>query len=447
MADPRIWIDPPVFSWSRVLRIGGLWLAVVLALLLPFARKADDPVTQTPTLARLAPAAAMAQRAKMQPTAEQRAASSAAPASGEILACGGIRLKAQAGAEPDTTLLLSRLDTPATREARERTVAALRASKAELAQAAALILDADVTATATAFASQASVPQRCEGEGCAPDEPGKAVATTRFDALARLAVTTSDPRLYGVAFQACGPARGRIGGACQMLSADQWARLDSENAAPWLVMAASAQQTQNPAALAEAMHHVAKAKRSDVGWGVLPEVVLSHAPDGDVASLATTQLLIELIGVQAAWANPGYQAASAYCRDEALRDANRRQTCAEVADVLTHRSATLLDQMTGAAIGARVGWAPERIEALKTEREAIQQVMANRLGTGRDALSCERVRAHLSYVRDVARLGEVGAGRLAIQRSGTGMAEWARLFREAAAKSAQADRLSQTSGR
>jgi hypothetical protein len=35
--DPRIRFDPPAFSWGRVLRIGGLWLAltlVVVALLL-----------------------------------------------------------------------------------------------------------------------------------------------------------------------------------------------------------------------------------------------------------------------------------------------------------------------------------------------------------------------------------------------------------------------------
>ena len=35
MAEPRIWFDPPAFSWGRVLRIGALWLALVLLLLLP----------------------------------------------------------------------------------------------------------------------------------------------------------------------------------------------------------------------------------------------------------------------------------------------------------------------------------------------------------------------------------------------------------------------------
>jgi hypothetical protein len=42
MAKPRIWFDPPAFSWGRVLRIGALWSALVLVLLVPLLVTVDE---------------------------------------------------------------------------------------------------------------------------------------------------------------------------------------------------------------------------------------------------------------------------------------------------------------------------------------------------------------------------------------------------------------------
>jgi hypothetical protein len=41
-AEPRIWFDPPAFSWSRVLRIGALWFALVLGVLAIVFTAVDD---------------------------------------------------------------------------------------------------------------------------------------------------------------------------------------------------------------------------------------------------------------------------------------------------------------------------------------------------------------------------------------------------------------------
>jgi hypothetical protein len=41
MAEPRIWFDPPAFSWGRVLRIGLLWSAAVLMVLVPVLLTVD----------------------------------------------------------------------------------------------------------------------------------------------------------------------------------------------------------------------------------------------------------------------------------------------------------------------------------------------------------------------------------------------------------------------
>jgi hypothetical protein len=42
MAEPRIWFDPPAFSWGRVLRIGLLWFAAVLMVLVPAMLQVDE---------------------------------------------------------------------------------------------------------------------------------------------------------------------------------------------------------------------------------------------------------------------------------------------------------------------------------------------------------------------------------------------------------------------
>jgi len=42
MGEPRIWFDPPAFSWGRVLRIGGLWFALVLVLMALWMAVEDD---------------------------------------------------------------------------------------------------------------------------------------------------------------------------------------------------------------------------------------------------------------------------------------------------------------------------------------------------------------------------------------------------------------------
>ena len=53
--------------------------------------------------------------------------------------------------------------------------------------------------------------------------------TEARESLARFAATTPDPAAYALAYRMCGSGRLRDG-ACGMLSAEQWARLDPGNA-------------------------------------------------------------------------------------------------------------------------------------------------------------------------------------------------------------------------
>ena len=72
----------------------------------------------------------------------------------------------------------------------------------------------------------------CVGSTCPEDIMRAHVMAQLTDELARRAVYSSDPRLYGLAFKMC---RLFVSvPACSSLNVWQWARLDPENGAPWL---------------------------------------------------------------------------------------------------------------------------------------------------------------------------------------------------------------------
>ena len=57
------------------------------------------------------------------------------------------------------------------------------------------------------------------------------------EALVKLASASRDPQVYALAFLSCGYTGG---GACDLLSAQQWAEMDSDNGVPWLLVASAA---------------------------------------------------------------------------------------------------------------------------------------------------------------------------------------------------------------
>jgi len=400
----RIWFDPPGFRWRRVLIVSGVSIAVVVGWMLSGSDESEPAPSPLPVAVRsTASAAAPRVLARTSPSAQEPARRASAD---EVEICGGTWVKLGPEGAPDAQASLQAM----MRDVRERTVAAMHGSASELSRAAALYLEASAAAAASR------------------------------DQLARMALSTADPKVYGLAWNACGL---RQEGACQMISAGQWARLDPYNAVPWLFAAALANDRKDIAAVDDAMHHVAKAQRSETGGNVLQSVLLAHVPSGQRELLGSVQLLRD--AARSAMA-PDHASATQYCKDEAIRDVNRRQACAEIADVLAVKSSALAEQKTGAAIGKRVGWSAQRVESIEMEHDAVGWALGT-LGDGGEQLSCERAERQLSSMRDIARHGEVGAARLAIQRSGKSVAEWARAQREALAAMAQTPQAQRVSDR
>jgi hypothetical protein len=105
----------------------------------------------------------------------------------------------------------------------------------------------------------------------------------------------------------------------------------------------------------------------------------------------------------------------------------------------------LLDFLRGLAIGKHAGWPKERVNALTEEKNALMQVSMQVIPENADPWSCESVNRINAFMSQVDRLGEMGATREALERSGETVAELAakwttymeRIEREAAQQSPQ----------
>lgn len=271
--------------------------------------------------------------------------------------------------------------------------------------------------------------------GLAPDDHANAL-----DQLARLAVSSTDPKVYALAYKACGGS-GNVGhGACQLINAEQWARLDPQNAAPWLFMLWAASERKDRAAQEEALHRIASARRQSLGYFDTAGAVLDATPDDDGAQLAAWLLVGEVIGVEAAVGIPGLTPLRKACMGEALVDANRLQTCSAIAEVLTERSDTSLDRGIGLSIGKNVGWPAERYERLVAESTAYSMAMMSN-DSSADDFGCAKLRRDMARMRDRAAIGEIASMRKWIARSGKTQEDF---VREERVRKEQMQRAAQT---
>jgi tetratricopeptide (TPR) repeat protein len=240
-----------------------------------------------------------------------------------------------------------------------------------------------------------------------------------FTAAVQLAAGAEDPAVYGLAVSMCGRYIGTdAAGACQQISLQRWAQLDPDNAVPWLFLAAAAQASHDTGAEADAFSHAAKAHKVDSYGDSLFAFAEPELPQ-DVTPLARSYFAIEVIGVEAALWAPQYGAVNQHCSREAMQDSNVRQQCDSLAQLLVRNGTTLLDLGLGRNIGARAGWSSERVNELAQQQDALRQAITQLSPSDDDKLwTCDAVSRMNAYMSQRVRLGELGAAREVLERSG-----------------------------
>ena len=226
-----------------------------------------------------------------------------------------------------------------------------------------------------------------------------------LDALARLALETPDPAVYGLAAQLCAAQPLAAGTACQQVSLAEWARLEPDNMAAWLRLADEAHDRGDLPGRAQALHRVAAARRHQHHEGLLVEAIEATGM-ADLHPYTLQQSYASVAAVHRMWLASFGGAAMAECASPVMRDANRRQACRAVAKALTERGSSLLDDFLGRTIGERAGWPPERLDALREERLLINEV-GGRATVHENPLGCPAVDAMRQYFQGWAHHGEL----------------------------------------
>jgi hypothetical protein len=251
------------------------------------------------------------------------------------------------------------------------------------------------------------------------------------DALVQLAVGANDPAVYALAVYACNtfldPAPT---GSCQQITLRSWATLDADNTVPWLLVAGQARARNDAAAESAAFGQAAKAHTVDAYNYSLYGFAEAQMPS-DVTPLERWYLATEIIGIESATASLQYQVAFRYCGAAAMQNGDVRQQCDSLAELMVSKGTTLLDLSVGTHMGSRAGWSDARVAGLTDERDALMQALAQAVpGTNEDLWTCDGARRGNAYMAQWVRLGELGAGRELLERSGEGVAEAAKKQRD-----------------
>jgi hypothetical protein len=260
------------------------------------------------------------------------------------------------------------------------------------------------------------------------DEPRKDPEVAR-DELVQLALATKDPAIFALANTKCiqGVEDISSAGACPQLTLDQWTRSDSDNAVPWLQLAAKARKENDSAAEAAAFARAAQSHQYEsYNWSLFAFAQASMPSDATAAD--RWYLTTDLLGVEAAMPMP-YITVFQYCSREAMSDATVRRQCNAVAELLVNKATTLLELSLGKSLGTRVGWTPEVIDKLTQQLNASMQALAQMTPSDpHDQWSCDSVARGNAFMAEWDRLGERELAKEEIERSGETVADLSRKF-------------------
>lgn len=255
------------------------------------------------------------------------------------------------------------------------------------------------------------------------------------DALVQLAVGASDPAIYALAVSACNTYGDRAPtGSCRQVSLAAWTRMDTNNAVPWLLLAGQAHERNDAVTEAAAFAQAAKAQRVDAYNDKLYAFAESELPR-DVTPSERWYLVVEFIGIESALPLMHFASASKHCSSDAMKNEDVRAQCSALAELLVSKGTTLVDFSLGTHLGARAGWAPARVAGLTDQFDALMQAVEQTASPANDdSWSCDSVNRGNALLGQSIRLGEIGAARDALERSGETVAEWAQKHRDFVSK-------------
>jgi len=225
---------------------------------------------------------------------------------------------------------------------------------------------------------QPNSPADCQGDDCtAALQAARQQARAPLAELATLALGSNDALVYARAWSACQQASQPPADvpACSQLSAQRWAQLAPDTAAPWLVMAALALAAGDVAGELNAMHRAALAPdwRNSAG-GLLRPLLVQTAPV-PAAPLVRWHAEFHALSAELGVASMVAPIALQFCA--APLDSNRLQTCTQLANRMLAAPEDLMQLSLAIAMARRVGLPAEQVAVRQREFDALMAASAS----------------------------------------------------------------------
>lgn len=258
------------------------------------------------------------------------------------------------------------------------------------------------------------------------NESWQVLAAAANEQASRVA-TTRNGGAYAMTWYLCQRVHpsDAMAGACAHVTAARWGELEPENAMPWIIEAGRAHRAGDSVSYEVAMAKAGSATSSNLHWFDIYRMASDPLlQKGD----QTTRLvaLSDLVGISAAFPFPGLQHLVARCKAPGLSEEHRRQ-CLTIASAMS-RGSTHMEAVLGAGIGKAVGWSDADVAAIRNKSSAVYAARHTRLHP-MDFYSCNALAMVSEMLPELAQLGELGAGELAIKRTGKSEKELVEDFR------------------
>ena len=258
----------------------------------------------------------------------------------------------------------------------------------------------------------------------------KAPPAETVRSLVQLALNTSEPLVYAIAFYTCNPTIGPWpGGACTQITADGWARLDSDNAVPWLAVAQEAREQGELETELSAYKQAAKASRVDdystsfftYVEDLLPQGVNLYERDTVMSDFLMAELSVPNLAIRAAYR---------HCSIEAVSDPSIASECSSLGELFLSRGNRVEEMVAGEIAGERAGWPAERLAALQERLAAYNELSSWRNKKTENPYSCEVMERTYANMSELAHIGQIAMAEQRLAQSGKSLAELAEENRE-----------------
>jgi len=250
--------------------------------------------------------------------------------------------------------------------------------------------------------------------------------TPAAEPLVRLALTSRDPNIIAAAIYAC---QGTRAGACGAISIADWAAVDADNAAVWLMTANDAVARKDTAARDHALRRAAIAPGYDLRVPSLASIANSDLVEAQLP-IVQFEIRNQLAISNIAPSIPQSLSVSSYCiHDERIhKDEVRRALCDTLANKLLQHDESLIGLINAIAIGAKLGWDASRLQSLRDEKAVGLGWMYDAFPSG-NMFSCKQLAQSNMLIQNALTKSERQIGRKVVANSGKSLAEVANEYR------------------